>query len=105
MKNLSLEQALYHHRHEKRRFRRKGEEAWCEVHDEKIVRVAGGAGVRGISLADAVAKDWELQSIYRMVSADEIREAALEIIRGDQHRRLGPMEIINSVCKELGLSD
>lgn len=100
-KGLTLEEALNIHRHEKRRLRRKGEEPWCLVLDDKIIR--DGAGIRGIRLEDAIAKDWEVESLYRNLSADEIQDAMLTAIRGAERRTLSPMELLNIALTELGL--
>lgn len=105
-KNLSFAQAVSLHKHEHRRFRRAGEDVWCEIHDEKLVR-SGHQGnqsySRGLRIEDALASDWEMEAVFRQLSGDDIRAAMLVAIRESGSRTMSPMEYLNLALKELDL--
>jgi len=102
-KNLSFQEAVSAWKTDKRRFRRKDDEYWHEMHEGKLTRGEGGNGIRGLTVDDALAQDWELEQIYRQCSAEEIIEAMLISVRQTANHRLGPMEHLNNALIELGL--
>lgn len=102
-KNLTLQEAVTKWKHEKQRIKRAGEETWCEIHEEKLIRVDAGSSIRGIKIEDAIATDWEAHPTHRILTGDDLRESMICQIRSVTGRNVSPMALLEMMIEDLGL--